>query len=785
MDGTRGTEGPGSSPDSERPIWLRCALPASVLVFFSGCWSASPPDRVYDAPPQDSLAAVIRNVRAGEDAAALAGAVAAAARIAPEQLDGKLRDAMTHALALSINAEDSVLADLASVLEEALGAVWTREELTATMREIPSEAGSPTARQTVAARLVGRVEAGEAGDDLLAAMAAAFTSIGSDHYTMYGIRDEVAAAWAKHHSAEEFADFIRAIVTGTERPEAAAAAHVLAHGRYWGTPPAGVDSTGVIHPGIRAALVEALGHLNEIENSRERERNRLETIGDRAGLDALWAAGRERSWASRDLRRTVAWAVWAMSDPATIDVLADARETRHSLRPFGGAAVPVILAALTGPSAYRDQIIGLLSDLTWLAGEGEIPEGSAGAVATTLQGFLSGETLRAMQIVDSQGVVLSGAIDLAVVLGDVGALRSVHRLAADPAEMVRAGVAAGNAGVLVADVREKIDWTPPAMSQAEIAAELRRVPLGSRETLAQIEAARLAAQIEPELVSDALRAVAIEALDHTRRAGVNPNDWYRVQSVLADWLRGGFTPAGAVAAIRAVGEGRYGAEQALAIEYARRLRGDAGEDLRLAVIAALEHVNDVPVGEQSWSTSPVVRLQWDLAIAAGALEDRRGIPAIARSGWGFSCNTHMTGDFSIDIARAILAAIAEPDPPPRRVSAGLGDLAVLLVGNDRTRDIPDELVAEIVAAARGYLDGTSMEGLSSVGPGLRRGIVRSAIFLAAVVDEPELVALAERLAADPAVVAALGVTDPDHIESLRDYARERLAERPILSLGDC
>ena len=715
----------------------------------------------------------------------MAGAAAAAARIAPENLDGTLREAMTHALALAINAEDSVLADIGSILEEALGAAWTQDELAATMREIPSETGLPTARQTVAARLVGRLEAGGAGDALLAAMAEAFTSIGSDHYPMHGIRSEVAVAWAKHHSADEFAGFIRAIVTGTERPEAAAAAHVLGHGRYWETPPAGVDSTGVTDPGLSAALVEALGHLNEIENSRERERNRLEAIGDRAGLDAMWAAGRERSWASRDLRWNLAWVVWQMRDPATIGVLADARETRHSLRPFGGAAVPSILAALTGPLAYHGQITGLLSDLTRLARNDEIPAASAEAVATTVQGFLSGETLRAMQIGDPQGFLLTAAIDLAVALGDPDALNAVHRLAADPAEMVRAGVAARDADVLVADVRRKIDWTPPARSQAEIAAELRTVPLGSRETLAQIEAATLAAQIDPELVSDALRSVAIQALDHTRRAGANPNDWYRVQSALAGWLLAGFTPASAIAAIRAVGDGRYGAEQALAAEFARRLRGNAEEDLRLAVIAALEHVNDVPVDEESWSTSPAVLLQWDLAIAVGALEDPRGIPAIARSGWGFSCNTHMTGDFSIDIARAILAAIAEPDPPPRRVSAGLGDLAVLLVGNDRTRYIPDELVEEIVAAARGYLDGTAIEGFSATGSSLRRGIVRSAIFLAAVVDEPELVALAEGLAADPGAVAALGVTDPDHIESLRDYARARLAERPILTLGDC
>lgn len=647
MDRTTGTAGPGGGRVSERPMWHRCGLLASLLAPLSACVGASPPSPGYKAIRQDSLATVIRNIRAGEDAAAMAGAAAAAARIAPEHLDGTLRDAMTHALALASDAEDSVLAEIGSILEEALGAAWTREELTATMREIPSEVGRPTPRQTVAARLVGRLEAGRAGDDLLVAMAEAFTSIAQDHYPMHGIQDEVATAWARHHSAEEFADFIRSIVTGTERPEAAAAAHVLGYGRYWETPPAGVDSTGVTHPGIRAALIEALGHLNELENSRERERNRLEAIGDRAGLDAIWAAGRGRSWASRNLRRTVAWVVSEMRDPATLGVLADARGTRHSLRPFGGAAVPSILAALTGTNAYRERIIGLLSDLVRLAREDEIPEGGAEAVAATVQGFLGGETLRDMQIADPQGIVLTAAVDLAVALGDPDALRTVDGLAADPAEMIRAGVAARNADVLVADVRQKIDWTPPARSHAEIAAELRTIPLGPRETLAQIEAATLVTQIDPELVSDALRSAMIEALDHTRRAGANPNDWYRVQSALRGWLLAGFTPATAIAAIREVGEGRYGAEQVLAAQFARRLRGDAGEDLRLAVAAALEHVNEVPVDEESWSTSPVVPLRWALADAVGALEDPRGIPALARSGGGFSCNTHMTGDFSV------------------------------------------------------------------------------------------------------------------------------------------
>jgi len=73
-----------------------------------------------------------------------------------------------------------------------------------------------------------------------------------------------------------------------------------------------------------------------------------------------------------------------MRDPATIGVLADARGARHSLRFFGEAAVPAIRAALTGSHAYRDQITGLLSDLTWLAGEDQVPEGTAEALAAGL-----------------------------------------------------------------------------------------------------------------------------------------------------------------------------------------------------------------------------------------------------------------------------------------------------------------------------------------------------------------------------------------------------------------
>ena len=124
-------------------------------------------------------------------------------------------------------------------------------------------------------------------------------------------------------------------------------------------------------------MADALGYTNEIENRRKREHDRLEALGDRAGLDSLWAQERRRSWPSRNLRRTLAWVVWGMRDPATIRLLAEARGDGHSLSVFGGGAVSPILAGV----AARDVEVLVL---------------------------------------DVRHIVLSAAIDLAIALGDSG-----------------------------------------------------------------------------------------------------------------------------------------------------------------------------------------------------------------------------------------------------------------------------------------------------------------------------------------------------------------------------
>ena len=385
---------------------------------------------------------------------------------------------------------------------------------------------------------------------------------------MLGIRDELAVAWARNHSAEELAGFIRSILTGAEQPELDAAARVIAAGRYWKEPPSGMDSTGVTDPGLRRAVVEALAYLNEIENRRERERNRLEAIGDRAGLDSLWAEERRQSRPPGNLRQALARIVWWMRDPATIGLLAEVRGVGFTLDPCGQAAVSPILMALTDPYAHRDQITGLLADLAGIAKEGLSVE-SRDAVTAATQGFLSGETLRAMQITDPRGNVLGVAIDLAVALDDPASLDMARSLAADPADMVRAGVAPRNANEVVWNVRRNIGWMPPPRSQAEIAAELRTVLLSTQVRLTQLEAAMLAAQIDPDLLSDTLRSAMIEAWDHAARA-TSDGDWYRMTSALAGGLRAGYTSAKALAAIRAIRAGEYGPEQSLAVNFARR-----------------------------------------------------------------------------------------------------------------------------------------------------------------------------------------------------------------------
>lgn len=805
---------------------LRRSVAAAGLAACWACAKSPPQDRSYEGPPQDSLAVVIRTIRAGAEAPGLAEAVAAAARIPPEHLGEELQGAMTRAFALSIRAEatqveDSLLIGLGAMLEDALAPGWSQAELAAVMREIPSWAGRATARQRVAARLANRLDAGEAGDDLRAAMAEAFTSIGGDSYPMHGVQDEVAAAWAYQHSADELAEFIGSIPTGTERPEQAAAVHVVFfgrlpfHGHNWRTPPAGVDSTGVIHPGLRAALVEALAYTNEAGNRRARERERLEAVGDRTGLDSLRALERRRPRGHFTMHRTLAWAVRDMEDPATMGLLADAPVAGLSLAPFGEAAVSTILAALADTAAAGgDRIAALLSDLARIAEGNELTVETREAVAAVLQGFLTGATLRARQTADPRrrnsglaisaegprtgqftdpwGSVLGAAIDLAVALGDSASLRRVHDFAADPARMVRVGVSPRFANILAGTVRSKIGWQPSPMSQEELTAELRTVPLGARPTVSQLNAAQLASGIDPDLLSESLRSAMVAAWDHARLA-VHSNEWYGLRSALEDGLRTAYDSATALAAIRAISAGEYGPEQSLAVGFVGRLRGVVGEDLRLGMFDALEHLNGVPVDEESWSTSPVVSLQESLVYAVGWLEDPRSIPALARSGWGFTCNTRMVGDISAEIgretliavAREILAALAEPGAPPRRVSAGLYDLAVLLMGNDLTLDISDEIVEEVVARARGYLDGTSMGAFAAANPNHRSWIVSNAILLAAVTDDPGLVALVEGLAADPEAMAALGLADPDDAGNIRDYARTTLAARPILAMGDC
>lgn len=635
---------------------FRRSVAAVALTAGWACAKDPPRDRGYEDPPQDSLAAVIRTIRAGEEEARLA----AAARIPPEQVGDELQDAMERALALTIVSEDSVLGGLGAVLEEALGAVWSQADLAAAMREIPSGSGFPTARQRVAARLAGRLEAGEAGEDLRAAMAEAFASI-SKHYPMF--RDDVAAAWANQHSADELAQFIRAVASGAERPEQAAAVHVVLYSRHpfywrsWRNPTPGVDSTGVTHPGLRAALVEALAHMNETGNRRARELDRLEATGDRAGRDSLWAAKARRMRRMPYVHRNLAEAVRDMRDPATVAVLAEAPFPGLPLDFFGQAAVPAVLAALADTAAGRDRIAALLTDLARIAKKNELGSETGEAVAAALQGFLTGETLRARRIPDPWGSVLGAAIDLAVALGDSASLERMHDFAADPAEMVRAGVSPRDASTLFSILRAKLGWTPPAMSEEEIAAELRTVPLSPRPTVSQMDAAQLASQIDPDLVSEPLRSAMFEAWEHAR-AAVGEHEWYFVLSQLREGLRRSHDSATALAAIRAIPAGEYGSEQVHAVEFVRRLRGDADEDLRLAMIAALEHLNGVPVDEQSRPTSPVVSLQSSLVYAVGGLEDPRGIPALARSGWGFTCTTHMGQVGSREVARETLVAVA-------------------------------------------------------------------------------------------------------------------------------
>ena len=780
--------------------------------------SEEPPgERSYEGPARDSLAAIIGSMRAGKEPARLAEAVATAARIPPGDLGDELRDAMTRGLALSIMvgprwAEDSVLARVGPALEEALARAWSQAELAAVIGDIPSRTREVTARDLVAARLASRLGAGEASDDLRAAMAKALASIAAsgegDSTVKHLFRKEVAVAWGCQHSSEDLAGFIRSIASGIERPEQAAAVIVVEpFGVHWqralGDPPAWADSTGIVtHPGLRSALAEALAYMNEVGSRRAREIERLEAIGDRAARDSLQALeyGSPDRWGGRfHIHEKLISAVRYLGDPAMLDVLVralDARQWPYSgvgLTAFGEAAVPHLLAALD-TAASGASASGHLRDLARIAERQELaPETREGVVAA-LHGVLARETLR--RIGDSYGAV-GAAIDLAFALGDSAALRRVRDFAADPAEMVRAGVSTRVANHLVLTMRSRIGWRPPPMAQAEIAAALR--PLSAWPTASHLNAAQLASEIDPELLSGPLREAMIRALDHTR----DHREWDPVRRLLegSAWLatlgelRTAYDSVSALAAIRAIPAGEYGPEQLLAASVLSR--GDAGEEMRHAAVAALEHLNEATVhAEPGLLQPPLGRLHVSIFSAVMAqLDDLdpRSVSALVRSGFGlYRCGKPIVyaspdnRQEDVVVARAILAAIAEPGAPARRVSAGLDDLAVLLMENNKlTRDIPEELVEEIAAVAGGYLDGTSVGAFAATGRVGSSWVARNAIFVAAVAGDPEQVALIERIATDPEAVAALGLTDPNDEKWIRAYARETLAARPILYPGDC
>lgn len=768
------------NPNRGRRFLRRSTLVLAAILLVQGPFIVRPAHARVQDPPQDSLAAVIREVRVGGATAGQLEAVKAAARIAPDQLETELRDAMVHLLALAIQSGDSTLVQIGTILEGALAEVYSQNDLAAIMREIPARMGQPTARQTVAARLVARFELGEPGAHLLTAMAEAFTSIGQDHYPMLPVRNDVMVAWASHHSAEELAAFIRSIATGAERSEQAAAAIVLNFGPHWEEPPAGVDSTGVTHPEVRAALIEALTYLNQAETRRELERRRAEALGDRAALDSLQAGDRRRreaGYARYNLPVALSGAVAGFKDPATVRLLAEVRGVGYlSVAPFGEAAVLPVIEVLMDPIADQRRTTRLLGDLSWIVRREELSRESREAVAAAIQGFLSGEAQRSMQIPDRYGEILRHATEVAVALNDPVSQRALRRLASDPAEVIRAGVSPEYAEGFVVDLRDKVDWVPEPRPQSQLAAELRTIRASRRENLFHIEAARLASRIDPARVADDLRAAMVEAWDHARQEG-RRDDWYRVSTELRKGLLATYTPAGAVAAIRTVTADEYGPEQLLAVEYARSLREDADDALRRATLTALERVNATLV-------DPVSPIQWSLFYAVSGFQDPDGLPALVRTGMGLVCNSHLIGSFPVRSAREVLDAISEPGASAQVIAAGLGDLASLQITNQHTGELPEDVVTAMAATARGILSGDSLETFRASGSALRVRVVDSAILLAAALDDPELVALVEALAADPAAVAALGIAG-EHIESMRTRALERLAARPISMLGDC
>lgn len=727
------------------------------------------------APPHEMLATQIRTMTTGDVRPEQQEALRHIATIEPAAVGPDLRAAMAEAFAYAAMRDGTELEGVRQRLEHLLAPLYAPNELAMVLSGIPSPLG-PTGEETTAALLAARLPASAVSDSLRAAMNRAVTVISADMYS-YSSPDRVlVGALAELFTDDALARVIGSIETVPLTSEQIAALRVAF--RHWAYP-AEDRVRNLPGPELRLAMISALESLNEIYNAEESEIQRLEAVGDRAGQEAIWRERRETGW-SRGATRGAAlsWVLRTIGDPAALPALAGARgHNRADLVPFGEAAVAPAVAAIRGPSAHRDQMRFLLADLARIASTPLAAENRR-ILSAVARGFLSGQTLAEKGMSAGQGLIIDAATDLALALNEPSLTATVDRLAADPEELVRIGVADRNADESVWRLRKRIGWSSAVQSPEQLIATLRSIPSSPRPTLAQREAAEQLERMPADEIDPQLRSAMMDAWTYTRTPSVEWR-WYHVRTPLTNALVARYAPTDVARHMRALINGESDPEQALAIEAVLRWRDETPEEARVALIEALEHLNS----ETRETGRPTYHSRhYSLVNAVNRLEDPRGVPALIRAGTGLTCGW-TTPDLFEESVEELARAILEDAAPGWLVADGLQELGYISVrGGLRTQ--PERIRALILATATHFLDREPPTLSSSASAEDRIAILEAALYLAVATADERLSDRVKQLATDLVAVEALGL-DRAEASDVSAYALELLAARPLQGLSDC
>ncbi len=749
----------------------RLARVVSALAIVSWGCAGGPAHRTPE-PSQESLATQIRTITTGDVRPEQQEALRHITAIEPGDVDVDLRAAMTEAFAYMRGRAE--FERMRQALEDLLAPLYSADELAAALSGIPSRPG-PTGEETTAAVLAARLPASEVSDSLRAAMNHAVSVIAGDMYG-YALHSRVLlGALAELLTDEDLSRVIGSIRTIPLSTEQIAAIQVAR--RHWGpyASPRAEDPPGV---DLRSAMIGAVERLSEIYNAEESEIERLGTAGDRPGQERIWRQQRERgpgtSW-----RIGLSRVLETIGDTLALPALA-AASPGSTLVPFGEAAIPHAVAVLRSPTAHREQKRSLVVDLAKLA-SGPLTAENRRILGAVARGFLNGETLGPKRLpTDGQGRVIEPAIDLALALGDPALTEMLERLAADPGQLVRFGVAPQRSDELVWRLRERIASSPESRSPEQLLAVLRTIPSSPRPTLSHREATVQLQGMPAREIDDELRSAMIEAWAHTHMGtGPAADRWYHVRTPLENVLVGQLAPTDVVSHLRALVSGTSGPEQDLAIEAVGRWRDETPEDARVALIEALEHLNQ----EARDAGRPAYRSRHrSLASAVSLLDDPRAVPALIRAGTPLTCGWTTPALYEMSVEE-MARAVVEDAAPGWLVAGGLQELGYISVRGG-LGTLPERIRALILASANHFLDG-EQPGLSpSVTAEDQIAILKAALYLAVATANARLSDRVNHLATEVAAVEALDLGRTEAAE-VSAYARELLESRPLMGLWDC